>query len=214
MVVSCVDVAVIVAVPVAAGVKTPALLTVPILVGLTDQATDVLKLPVPETLAVQVDVCEDRMEVGEQDTDTDVIVDPAVTVTVAEPNLVVSCVDVAVIVAVPVATGVKTPALLTVPIFVGLTDHVTAELKLPVPVTLAVHAEVCVVRIAVGTHATETDVIVDGRVTVMIAEPNLVVSCVDVAVMVAVPAPAGVKTPAPLTVPMLVGLTDQVTVEL
>jgi hypothetical protein len=32
--------------------------------------------------------------------------------------------------------------------------------------------------------------------------------------MVAVPAPVGVKMPALLTVPMLVGLTDHVTVEL
>jgi hypothetical protein len=42
----------------------------------------------------------------------------------------------------------------------------------------------------------------------------LVESCVDVAVIVAVPAPAGVKTPPLLTVPMLVGLTDHVTAEL
>jgi hypothetical protein len=46
------------------------------------------------------------------------------------------------------------------------------------------------------------------------ADPDFVVSCVDVAVMVAVPVPAGVRTPAPLTVPMLVGLTDHVTDEL
>jgi len=32
--------------------------------------------------------------------------------------------------------------------------------------------------------------------------------------MVAVPAPAGVKTPVLVIVPMLVGLTDQVTAEL
>jgi hypothetical protein len=68
------------------------------------------------------------MDVGEQTTETDVIVGGTVTVTVAEPNLVVSCVDVAVIVAVPAPAGVKPPELLTAPILVGLTDHVTAEL--------------------------------------------------------------------------------------
>ena len=46
------------------------------------------------------------------------------------------------------------------------------------------------------------------------ADPDFVVSCVDVAVMVAVPTPAGVRTPALLTVPMLVGLTDHLTDEL
>jgi hypothetical protein len=50
------------------------------------------------------------------------------TLTVPLPDLEVSCVDVAVIVAVPAPVGVKTPAALTVPMLVGLTDHVTAEL--------------------------------------------------------------------------------------
>jgi hypothetical protein len=40
----------------------------------------------------------------------------------------VSCVDVAVIVAVPADVGAKTPELLTVPIIEGLTDQVTALL--------------------------------------------------------------------------------------
>jgi len=66
----------------------------------------------------------------------------------------------------------------------------------------------------VGAQATETEVIVAGAVTVTVALPDLVESCVDVAVMVAVPVPAGVKTPALLTVPMLGGLTDHVTDEL
>jgi hypothetical protein len=63
------------------------------------------------------------------------------TVTVAEPDLDVSCVDLAVIVAVPALLGVNTPVL-TVPRLVGLTDHVTEELKLPVPVTVGVQADV------------------------------------------------------------------------
>jgi hypothetical protein len=96
----------------------------------------------------------------------------------------------------------------------GLTDHVTAVLKLPVPATVAAQADVCVVRIDAGLQATETEVIVGGTVTVTVAEPDLVVSCVEVAVMVAVPAPDGVKTPVLLTEPMFVGLTDHVTAEL
>ena len=65
-----------------------------------------------------------------------------------------------------------------------------------------------------GTQTTVTEVIVTGTVAFTVADPDLVESCVDVAVMVAVPAPAGVKTPAGLTAPMLVGLTDHVTAEL
>jgi hypothetical protein len=58
------------------------------------------------------------------------------------PDLVASCVDVAETVAVPAAEGEKTPALLTAPMLDGLTDHVTALLKLPVPVSAGVHVEV------------------------------------------------------------------------
>jgi uncharacterized membrane protein len=68
------------------------------------------------------------MEVGEQVTVTDEMVDAAVTVTVAAPDLVASCADVAVIVAVPAPVGVKTPALLMLPMLDGLTDQVTALL--------------------------------------------------------------------------------------
>lgn len=79
------------AVPAAAGVNTPVLLTEPAVVGLTDQVTAALKLPAPVTLALQVDVCEVKIEVGVQDTETDVMeVEELFTVTVAEPNLVVS----------------------------------------------------------------------------------------------------------------------------
>jgi hypothetical protein len=68
------------------------------------------------------------MDAGEQPTEIEVIVEGVVTVTAALLDLVESCVDVAVIVAVPVPAGVKTPALLTVPMLAGLTDHVTDEL--------------------------------------------------------------------------------------
>ena len=58
-----------------------------------------------------------------------------------DPDLVESSVEVAMIVAVPVPAGVKTPALLTFPMLVGLTDHVTEELKLPVPLTVDVQVD-------------------------------------------------------------------------
>jgi hypothetical protein len=106
-------------------VALPALLIAPILVGLTDQVTDVLKLPVPVTVGVQDEVCVVRMEAGEQATDTEVIVGWAVTVTGAEPDFVESSVDVAVIVAVPAAEGVNTPPDEIVP---SVAAHVTAEL--------------------------------------------------------------------------------------
>jgi hypothetical protein len=67
---------------------------------------------------------------------------PAETVTVVEPDLVESCVEVAVIVAVPADVGVKTPEMLTLPMLVGLIYHVTEELKLPVPVTVGVQVDV------------------------------------------------------------------------
>jgi len=129
----------------------------------------------------------------------------------AVPDFVVSCVDVAVTFTVPATVGAKTPDDVIAP-FVA--PQVTAELYDPVPCTVAVQLDVCVVRIDAGEQATETEVIVDGTVTVTVALPDLVASCVDVAVMVAVPVPAGVRTPALLTVPMLVGLSDHVTDEL
>ena len=86
-------------------------------------------------MGVHVDVWVVRIEAGEQTTDTAVIVTGMVTVTVDDPDLVESCVEVAVIVAVPAPAGVKTPADVIVP---PLAVQLTAELKLPVPVTLAV----------------------------------------------------------------------------
>jgi hypothetical protein len=66
------------------------------------------------------------MEAGEQATATEVIVEGTaiVTVTVAEPDLVGSSVDVAVMVAAPVAEGVNTPAEVVVP---SVANQVTPE---------------------------------------------------------------------------------------
>jgi hypothetical protein len=129
----------------------------------------------------------------------------------AVPDFVLSSVDVAVTIAVPAPVGVNTPEDVIVP---SVAAHVTAGLYDPVPCAVAVQLDVCLVRMDAGEQLTETDVIVGWIVTVTVALPDLVESCVDVAVMVAVPAPAGVRMPALLIVPMLVGLTDHVTDEL
>jgi hypothetical protein len=154
------------------------------------------------------------MLVGRHVTATEVTIGGRITTTVAMPAFVESWVDVAMMVAVPALVGVNTPETLIVPTLVGLTDQVTEELKLPVPATVGVQVEVCVVRMDAGEHVTDTELTVTGIVTATVADPDLVESCVEVAVMVAVPAPAGVNTPAALIVPILVGLTDHVTAEL
>ncbi len=101
---------------------------------------------------------------GEQATDTDVMVMGTDTVTVADPDLVESSEEVAVMLAVPAPAGVKTPALLMAPMLEGLTDQVTPELKLPDPVTVAVHVEVWDVRIEFEEQLAATDEIVAGGV--------------------------------------------------
>ena len=62
-----------------------------------------------------------------------------------------------------------------------------------------------------GKHVSVTEVIAGGTVTVTVVEPDFVESCVEVAMMVAVPAAVGVKTPALLTAPMFAGVTDHAT---
>jgi hypothetical protein len=82
-----------------------------------------------------------------------------------------------------------------------------------VPATVALQCEVAFVFTVDGAHATCTEVTVEGGVcTVMAAVPDLVGSCVLVAVMVTIPAAAGaVKAPLVFTVPPL---ADHVTAEL
>jgi methylglyoxal synthase len=138
------------------------------------------------------------MDAGKQSTETEVIVGGPVTATVADPDLVESCVDVAVMVAIPAAVGVKTPDELIVP---PVAAQATAELNAPVPCTLAVQVGVCVVRMAFAEQVTETDVIEGDAFTITEADPDLVESWVDVAVMVAIPSAIGVKTPDELIGP-------------
>ena len=82
-------------------------------------------MPVPLTVAEQVLVCDAVIEDGEHETVTEVMVSATETTTLVEPDLVVSCVEVAVMVAVPVPLGVNTPAGVIVP---PVADQVTAEL--------------------------------------------------------------------------------------
>jgi hypothetical protein len=77
---------------------------------------------------------------------------------VAVPDFEVSCVDVAVIAAVPAPPGVNTPKDVIVP---SVAVQVTVELYDPVPCTVAVQVDVCVVRIAGGVQITDTEAIVD-----------------------------------------------------
>ena len=82
--------------------------------------------------------------------------------------------------------------------------HVTAELNVPVPRTVAAHCEVCPVLMDAGVALTEMDVIVNGTlVTLIEAEPETLVYpvCVEVALHVPVPAPDGVNTPPGVMVP-------------
>ena len=83
---------------------------------------------------------------------------------------------------------------------------------MPVPLTVAEQALVCDAVIDDGEHEIATEVMVDAaEATTTLLEPDLVASCVEVAVMVAVPVPLGVNTPAEVMVPPV---ADQVTAEL
>jgi hypothetical protein len=65
-----------------------------------------------------------------------------------------------------------------------------------------------------GLQETDTDVMEANASSSTTKEPAWVGSWVDVAVIVASPSPAGVKTPLVLIVPELEGLTLHVTAEL
>lgn len=137
----------------------------------------------------------------------------AAMVTDADPDFDVSCVDVAVIVAVPVATAVTLPDELTVATAPFDVDHVTVELNVPFPVTCALHCALAPTLIEAG-QVTLTPVMVEDAAIVTLAEPDFVVSSVDVAVIVAVPAAAPVTLPEELTVATPVLEDVQVTPEL
>jgi len=90
----------------------------------------------------------------------------AVTVTVADvPDFEVSCVEVAVKVAVPAATPVTVPDAVIVATAELDEVHVTVVAKLPVPLTVAVHVEVLPTVTELG-QLTPTEVMVEGGVVI------------------------------------------------
>ena len=109
---------------------------------------------------------------------------------VAAPDLLVSSVDVAVMMVGPVVLvgAVKVAVSLAVDAMLPrFAAHVTVGSKLPVPCTVAVHWLVWPSGTMVGLHATPTEVMMGGAVIVIVAVPDFVASCVEVAVMVAEP---------------------------
>jgi hypothetical protein len=90
--------------------------------------------------------------------------------------------------------------------------QVTAVAKLPVPVTDAEQVIVPPTPTVLGQLALTEVMVGDGAVTFTVAVPDLVASCIDVAVTITLPAVLGaVKSPEELTVP---ALAPQVTAEL
>lgn len=214
LLVSCVLVAVTITDPAEAGaVNNPLPLIDP---PLAIHVTLELYVPVPCTVALHWDVALGATVEGLQLTDTAEIVGGVVcvaTVIIAAPDLLVSCVLVAVTVTDPAEPGaVNNPLPLIVP---PLAVQVTAEPKLPVPCTVALHCEVAPGAIVEGLHATDTEEIVGGLgaiATVTVAVPDLLESSVLVAVTVTVAAELGaVRSPLALIDPLL---AVHVTIEL
>ena len=166
-------------VPTLVGVNTPLDVIVP---PVALQVTLLLKAPVPLTAARQVAVCEVVIDDGFAVT--------AIPVTVPEvgaadmlieavADLVLSCVDVAVQVPVPTLVGVNTPPDVIVP---PVALHTTALLLELVPMTFAEQVDVCAMLMEDGVAVTATPVTFGESGTeavLMIAVPNLVLSCVE-----------------------------------
>lgn len=116
---------------------------------------------------------------GEQESVTEVIVPAGLTVIVVVPDFEVSWVEVAVIVTISVAFppdgAVYMPELEIVPVPV-LTFHVTAVLKLPVPITVAEHWLVPPYVIVIGEHESVTEVILGVVTPPLLLEPQPTVS--------------------------------------
>ncbi len=178
--------------------------------AVADQVTAELKLPVPCTVAVHWAVPPVVTVDGWQLTDTDVMVAVLETETTVDP-LVLGCwVLLAVTVTFPGVVGaVSTPDDEIVP---AVANQVTAELKLPVPCTVAVHWAVPPVVTVDGWQLTDTDVMVAGLEMETTVDP-LVLGCwILVAVTVTFPGVVGaVSTPDDEIVP---AVADQVTAEL
>jgi hypothetical protein len=103
----------------------------------------------------------------------------------AEPDLVLSSVEVAVQVPVPVAEGVKTPPCVMVP---PVADHVTPVPKFPLPATEAVQVEVWPSSMEAGAATTVTELIwLPWPFTFSEPLADFLASCLDVAVIVSRP---------------------------
>jgi hypothetical protein len=138
---------------VAGAVYTPADVIVP---ALAVQVTAELNAPVPATVAAQADVPLTLILAGVHTTATEVTF---VMATLAVEETAGFCTDVAVIVALPevgtVAGAVYTPADVIVP---ALAVHVTAELKVPLPATVAAQLDVPPTLMLAGVQVTATEV--------------------------------------------------------
>jgi hypothetical protein len=139
------------------------------------------------------------------------------TISAAVPDLEASCEEVAFTVSGPVALegAVYVAASLVVGTMVPRpAAQVTVGSKLPVPWTVAEHRLVWFSSTVIGVHETLTDVIVGGGVTVTVAVPDFVESCMEVALIVSDPEAGtvggAVYSPEPEIVPET---ADQVTVE-
>jgi hypothetical protein len=140
---------------------------------------------VPVTAATQVAVCVGLIVDGFAAAAIPVTVtgiDATPTLIDADPEMVLSCAEVATQVPAPLAEGVKTPACVMVP---PVADHVTAVLIFPLPTTVAVQVEVWPRRMAVGAATTETELIwLPWPFTLTDPEADFLVSCLEVAVIV------------------------------
>jgi hypothetical protein len=199
-------VAVIVALPAATPVTTPAEETVAIVGSLVLQVNvrPVSTLPVASfTVGTRVTVCP-WMTVGLAGASVIVTMTVIAEVPDAEPL-------VAVIVAVPSATAVTTPVAETVATFVALDFH---EIGRPVRMlpcasfNTAVNGAVPAIRMLVLIGVTVTDA-TGARATVTVAVPDLPSLA---AVIVALPTPTAVTRPSVETVATDVAFDDQVTV--
>ena len=179
LVVSATLVAVTLYVPAAEGaVYRPLVEMVP---AVAVQVTAVLLLPVTVAVNCCVALVESEAEPGESDTATTA----ALTVTVADADLVVSATLVAFTVKDPAALGaVYMPLEETLP---PVADHVTAVLLLPL--MLAVNC--CVPPVSIEAEIGETVTETTGALTVTVADADLVVSATLVAFTVKDPAVLG-----------------------
>ena len=112
-------------------------------------------------------------EIGEQFTVIALIVGGGLTVTATEVDLLASCVEVAVMVAVPTTEALNTPLLLIVPAEDGLTVQDTPWLTPEPPFTVALQVEVCPTLMDAGVHDALTLITVEGPAPVPPAHPQM-----------------------------------------